>query len=279
MWALALAVVAALPPLTVAPRPDGAVKQPLAQIVMGEGTVSVTPSGAKGFDARVGMQLGATDTVTVGVGAWVALQLLDNGHVVRLDDDLSLRVGELALLKAPKQSQTLEQQLNRLVTRQEQDSAARLIGWNASQTAANVLGSAQPTGGGPKSSKNPSSNEESAKRNEREKDSRPPPKPPLKSVPPDSAPPPPAPMPEPAAVIPLASDAELTKCIDQTVKGLGTEVTKLLGKQLVVRAKLRGGVVVVQLPQGVNTPACAVSWFTGKPGLGAQWADVTVTLP
>jgi predicted transcriptional regulator len=290
MWALALTLVAALPPLDVVPRPDGEVKAPLAQVVLHAGAVTITPAATKGFEVKRGMQLGGSDTVTVGVGAWVVLNLLGNGQVVRLDDDLQLRVDQLAALKAQKQKASLEDQLNRLVTVKEQDAATRLIGWNAGQSGANVPQTVKTTGGGgPEKKPRDESLDEGGGTQTKTapKAPAPPPKPTetkekeeTKKTPP---PPPPgntapmAPMPQPDPM-PLAADAALEACVVKSVQALGPEVLASLGESIVVRVKLRDGTTVVQLPNGLPTPACAVSWFYGKPGLGAAWTDVRVKL-
>lgn len=285
MWALALTLAAALPPLAEAKRPDGPVKDPLAAIIISSGQVVITPQGQRGFGASPGTRLGATDTIAVGARAWVVLGLV-NGHAVRLDDDLTLRVDQLALLKAPPPSTSLKQQFDKLVTEKEQDSAGRLIGWNASQTAANVPSSvegASKTGGDGSEKKNQKELETVAKPAPR---STAPPTPtptPAETARPDpvsSAPTPPAP-PKPGSIgsSGLAADATLTSCIVSTIEPLGADVKKLLGGKVVVRAKVRAeGTLVVQLPLGVNTPACAASWFSGK-NLTAQWTEVTVTIP
>ncbi|MFT3706525.1 MAG: hypothetical protein QM817_02545 [Archangium sp.] len=299
MWALALTVVAALPPLTVVARPDGEVKAPLAQVVLHDGTVTLTPAGQRAFGAQRGMQLAGTDTLTVAPGAWVVVHLLGNGHVVRLDDDLVLRVDQLAALKAPKQTQTLQQQLDRLVTLKEQDSAAtRLIGWNAGQSGANVPQSTGPTktkdtgaddegGGGnfkanapkdmPKSSKAPESVQIGKPPPGASTPPPPPPKPGNVNNAPSPVPAPPPPS-KPDPAVALVADATLQACVTKSVESLGADVLASFGDQLVLRVKLRDGAAVVQLPRGLPTPACATSWFYGKPGIGAAWTDVPVKL-
>lgn len=297
MWALALTVVTALPPLTVAVRPDGEVKTPLAQVVLHDGTVTLTPAGGRAFGAQRGMQLAGSDTITVGVGAWVVVNILGNGHVVRLDDDLVLRVDQLAALKAPKQTQSLDQQLNRLVTVKEQDTAAtRLIGWNASQSGANVPQSTK-TGGMKDDSGGGSMKETSTKASAPKDSPKPLPKPPRpadteEAKPPPGATSPPPPTPPIAPPIPTptpspeggsdtaapVADAALNACVLKSVQALGPEVLASFGDQLVLRVKLRDGAAVVQLPNGLPTPACATSWFYGKPGIGAAWTAVPVKL-
>lgn len=284
MWALALTLVAALPPLTDFPRPDGTVKTPLVQVLLRDGQVTITPSSGKTFDARTGMKLGAADTIAVGPNAWVAIHILGNDHVVRLDDDLSLRVAELALLKAPKHSQSLEQQFNRLVTTKEQDAGGRLIGWNVSQTAANVPNRVVPDEGGGGKVKTV----EVMPRPESKESGRPPGGVTTKEAEPSPSPPPPSPAPaqatpaqRPASTPPMPpADATLTACVRETLEPLGADAKKVLGKTIVVRVKLKAdGTLLVQLPRGVNAPPCALSWFSGKPGIGPKWSDVTVTLP
>lgn len=296
MWAFALTLAAALPPLAEAPRPDGPVKDALAQVIISSGQVVITPEGKRGFGASSGTRLRANDTIAVGSRAWVVLGLV-NGHAVRLDDDLSLRVDQLALLKAPPPSASLKQQFDKLVTEKEQDAAGRLIGWNASQTGANVPSSVEEvsrTGGGGNVKNNPAPPTPKSKDFESMKTEPKPTRPRDEQ----SAPPPPTtpaelPRPDPVATAPakppapgsigasgLSADATLTSCIVSTLAPLGAEVKKQLGTKIIVRAKLRAdGTLLVQLPLGLNTSACAAAWFSGKPGLSQQWSDVTVTVP
>jgi hypothetical protein len=276
MWALLLTLAAAP---EVAARPDGVTSGALVQVVLGQGTVTIR-SATLQFPAKRGMQLVGSDTVVVAPNGWVVLSVLGNGHVVRLDDDLELRVDQLAVLKAAKQTRDLEAQLNALLTASERESAQRLIGWNASPTAANVptgVKTEDESGGGgsDQQKKNQVKSEEGfLKRNDSAK----------KSPPRDekglAASPSPAPPGSPvvaSATPSLVSDAALDTCVSGSVKPLGAEVVKALRGQLTLRVKQREGKPFVQLPFGLPTPPCALKWFEAKP-LRPEWVNVTVTI-
>ena len=305
LLALTLWVASALPVAEVA-RPTGPVKDPAAQVLLKENAVTIDPGGGqKAFQALGGMLLQKSDLVVVGPGAWVVLVILGNEHVVRLDDDLALKVSELALLNAPKQTQSPVQQLDTLLTRQERQRTERLIGWHASQAAANT----QPVKAAPRDEPEGGSGKlkakgitESQKRadddmlegeaEEKEK---------VKVAPPPAPPPPPntlpargggspnAPKPDPRPVkdsvlrksmppdAPPPVDAELQTCVEAAVIGWGAEVKAKLGKSVLVSARQRDGEVVVRLPLGLPAPACAVAYFTRR-GVGPGWTNVPVPL-
>ncbi|MDP1826094.1 MAG: hypothetical protein Q8L48_22705 [Archangium sp.] len=284
--ALTLWVASALPVAEV-PRPGGPITDPAAQVLVTENAVTIDPGGGqKPFTALNGMLLLRNDLVVVGPGAWVALVILGNEHVVRLDDDLALRVSDLALLNAPKQTRSPVQQLDTLLTRQERQRTERLIGWHASQTAANT----QPVKAAPREEASKAKVKlqaaESQKRNDDdliERDA------PQKEVAPAPSPPPPGmgpatgggsnarPSPKPASPMPPSVDAELSACVESAVSAWGAEVKAKLGKSVLVSAKLRDGEVVVRLPLGLPAPACAAAYFKQR-GLSASWTNVAVPL-
>lgn len=277
LLALTWWVFAALPVAEV-PRPGAAVREAAVQVLLSEQDVSVEPGGGQqAFQAARGMLLQQSDRIVVGPGAWVALAILGNQHVVRLDDDLSLQVSELALLNAPKQSQSAVQQLDALLTKQERERTERLIGWHASQTAANT----QPVqllkrdSGGAQKSK--AAFPEDFQKEEQASDvpSR------RVSVPaaasPRPSPVPSAPPPPPGG--PGDIDPELQACIDGAVAAWGAPVKAKLGGSLLVSAKLREGELLLRLPLGLPPPACLAVWFQKRGGLSAHWTNVTVPLP
>jgi hypothetical protein len=295
LLALTLWVCSALPVAEV-PRPTGPVKDPAVQVLVTENDVQVDPGGGqKRFKALGGMLLQKSDVVVVGPGAWVALVILGNAHVVRLDDDLSLAVSDLALLNAPKQPQTPVQQLDTLLTRQERQRTERLIGWHASQTAANTQPvKAAPREEGGSKAKRKLQVTESQKRDddliEGEADENPaPPPPPPNTGPAPGRGSPNAPRPEPRwskesvsqkpppTAPPPPVDAELQACVEGAVSAWGPEVKAKLGKSVLVSATSRDGEVVVRLPLGLPSPACAAAYFK-KRGVGTSWTNVSVPL-
>ncbi len=283
----ALLLTLAALPAKPAPRPDAPAAPPVAQVLFRHGAVTIRSASGTEFVADDGVPLQLTDTVIVKVAAWVALALVDNQQVVRLDEDLELKVSELALLKAPKRSDPLSAQLDALFTSGEREGRQRLIGWNASQTAANTPAArreseSSPSGGGPKILESV--------------DDAPEPTSPPPTPRPAPTPPPPAerqaqPKPERPAqspkdsartkqrvqVIPLAADDALRECLEGALTDLGPEVRKSQGAGVVVRARLRGDRLMVSLPSGLPTPSCAVEWFKARP-VTAEWTRLTVPL-
>jgi len=297
MWALAL-VLAGLP-LKVETRPDEPVKVPLAQITLGAGTVNIA-TGQTTFPAKVGYVLGAGDTLVLSADAWVTLALSTNDHVVRLDDELTLKVEGLAMLKAGKQTRSYKEQLDALVTPKEQEGSLRLAGWHASAMAANV-----PQG---ELDDEPNKKSEEAPPPQRTTQTKPRPpgtpgnreeqkdsggdkklKAPAESVkrdptPPTSQPPNTTPSPPPPAAQPIggsqaafALDPALTECVGTGLAALGPEVKRALGPSVLVKARRRDGVVQVRLGVGLTTPACVVAWVE-RHQLSPAWQSVVVPL-
>lgn len=138
-----LLVLAIAPPLPPAPRAPAASGAPAAQVVVVQGNVEAR-AGKASFKLARGTLLEGTDVLTVSEGAWVALLLLNNGHVVRLDDDLTIAVDKLALFKAGPVKDDAQAQLDRLLSRREKEGLGneRLIGWHQGLAAANTLAAA-----------------------------------------------------------------------------------------------------------------------------------------
>ena len=80
--------------------------------------------------AHLDQRLVRLDALTTGPGA-LALVVLRSGYAVRLDEDLSLRVGDLALLDAPPATTSLEDQLKEIVDPGEVEppTSERIVGW------------------------------------------------------------------------------------------------------------------------------------------------------
>jgi hypothetical protein len=298
--ALSLWVCSALPVAEV-PRSGVALKDAAAQVLLLDEhpTVSIDPGGGqKALPAVPGMLLLKSDRVVVGPGDWVALAIIGNGHVVRLDDDLSLLVGDLALLNAPMQSEGVREQLDVLLTKKEKERAGRLIGWHASQTAANtqpVQKEKMDTGGGGMTKSRGSSEERvQAKSNKVDEEPvaakpSPPPAQPAAPAPPPAPPPPPPgsgsaavparKRPEPVAERKRATiDPGLQTCVDLAMSTWSDDVKAKLSGQLTVSAKLRDGEVIVSLPLGLPPDPCFARYFQDHGGLSASWTRVTVPL-
>ncbi len=287
--ALTLWVCSALPVSEVA-RPGGAIAKPVVQVLLSEAEVNIDPgSGRAVFKAARGMLLQEADTVQVGPGAWVALAILGNQQVVRLDDDLSMKIGELALLNAPPQATSVVHQLDLVLTSKERERTERLIGWHASPTAANTPQMNQPPHGSGPAPKppppgaamgGPSAN---AKSDDEERTA---------AAPKEAAVTGEVYRPDPA---PAATEkpfrraaakqknsprprSQLQQCIEGEAASWGPEVKAKLGKRVNVEARLKDGEVLARLPLGVPAPACAVEFFEDRGGLSTNWTNVTVTL-
>ncbi|MBI5478619.1 MAG: hypothetical protein HY906_07190 [Deltaproteobacteria bacterium] len=144
---VALALVAAVAPGTgcadkPGSRPAGAAKgKPVAVVLLAKGAVVARDEKGTEFPVKKDLGLLESDTVVVPAAGLVALHLVANGYVVRLDDELILPVSEIALLRAPRKDETLGTQLEALLTPDErQQIRERMVGWYVSPTAANVPG-------------------------------------------------------------------------------------------------------------------------------------------
>jgi hypothetical protein len=292
LLALTLWVSSAVP-LAEVPRPV-ALKDAAVQVLLLDPalTVSIDPGGGqKIVPAARGMLLLESDKIVVGSGAWVALVILGNGHVVRLDDDVSLKVSELALLRASKQSRSVVDQLDALLTKKENEHTERLIGWHASMTAANT----QPvqkdkekseSGGG---RSKPNVMAEERMRQKDEEPSAPKASAPLAQPSPPPPPPPPGspvlgPRPAELQAGPAPGgtpgiDPELQRCVDGALAAWGDSVKAKLGGHLTVSAKLRNDELIVSLSLGLPPSPCFETWFRARGNLSATWTRVTVPLP
>ncbi len=135
---LALAVT---PPLEVVPRTPPASATPAAQVVMSFGSTTATPPGGGGVALAPGMVVDRAERIGVGTNSWVVLAVLANGHLVRLDEEVTLTVSEIALLDLPPTTESAAKQLERLLTQREKTTEKvpeRLVGWHAGLSAANV---------------------------------------------------------------------------------------------------------------------------------------------
>ena len=121
-------------------RPPQATKgAEVARVIAGKAGVTVVDAKQFSFVATPQTPLLETDSVQVPVDGFVLLELSANGYVVRIDEDLTLAVRDIALLKAPKTKLSAQAQLEKLLTPDErQGLPQRLTGWYASPTAANV---------------------------------------------------------------------------------------------------------------------------------------------
>src|SRR4051812_47609186 len=107
-------------------RPPGAeAGTAVAHVHLLGGSGSQVRSKGQTFAAAVGLPLIQSDELVVPMGEFV-LVALGNGHLVRIDEDITLRVGEIVLLGVPATRESLTAQLDRLVTREERARFERI---------------------------------------------------------------------------------------------------------------------------------------------------------
>jgi hypothetical protein len=103
---------------------------------MGQRGAPTVRLGTQVLKAELGLQLSTTDTLVVPTGAVVVVELLGNGYVVAVDEDLELAVKDIALLKAPRATKSAAQQLDALVEARQIREGDRVIGYKAEKLAA-----------------------------------------------------------------------------------------------------------------------------------------------
>jgi len=114
-------------PLRPASAPSGEV---VAEVQLRIGAGSTFRAGGHAFPAAPGVALLRTDELVVPAGQVLVVKLR-NGYLVRLDDDVSLSVGQIVLIDAPRTTESFGSQLDRLLTKEEQGRAERIAGVHA----------------------------------------------------------------------------------------------------------------------------------------------------
>jgi len=91
---------------------------PVAKVLFAEGKPVVVSQGRRS-PAAAGRELAREDQLDVPVASWLVLQVLRNGYVVKIDEDLVMDVRDIALLDASTKAPSLEDQLNAMVRARE----------------------------------------------------------------------------------------------------------------------------------------------------------------
>ncbi len=128
----------------------------VAAVLAVQGAPDVEVRGAF-IDATPGIALRGTDRVRTDEGESLLL-LLNNNRVVRIDEDLELRVDRLVLLREPPSTVPVKDQIDALILDAERGTlvgiadAERVAGWHARRAAAtsvpaNTARSARDDGG------------------------------------------------------------------------------------------------------------------------------------
>jgi len=135
---LGAALVASSPAFAAdAPRPPGTGSgETLARVhLVGGAGVRVRGEAGAPFAPRATMPLFARDTLVVPAGEFVIVHLVRNNHLVRVDDDVTLKVTDIVLLSAPRTQESLAAQLERMVSVDEKRAAERIAGTYAGRAA------------------------------------------------------------------------------------------------------------------------------------------------
>ncbi|HEX2569952.1 MAG TPA: AgmX/PglI C-terminal domain-containing protein [Polyangia bacterium] len=143
-------------------RPPGVPADPVvARVHLTSGKGARVRAGQVEFPAPAGLPLTPQDEISTPPGEFLVLAL-NNGYLVRIDEDLSLRVSDIVLLSAPPARESFAAQLDRLVTANERAQAERIAGSQARRSAAEAVPaqSAAP----PKSTRAPKAPPRPAKR-------------------------------------------------------------------------------------------------------------------
>lgn len=119
------------------PRPAGTGTGELlakVHLVGGTGT-RIKPGAGNAFAPRPTMPILRTDTLVVPAGEFLIVHLVKNNHLVRVDDDVILKVTDIVLLNAPRTNESLAAQLDRMVSIDEKRTAERIAGTYATRSA------------------------------------------------------------------------------------------------------------------------------------------------
>lgn len=122
-------------------RPPGAAQGPaVADLVVVRGKGQVRSAGAV-FPAKEGLPLTAADELLVPVAGLMVVSLR-NGHLVTVDEDLELRVSDIALLKSNATAPSFEQQLAALQRRHtlQGNEGERVAGFQSRRMAGRTVG-------------------------------------------------------------------------------------------------------------------------------------------
>jgi hypothetical protein len=110
----------------------------VASVCLLDGSAKVKAKNGHVFKAAPGMSLHRTDEVEAGSTGFVVLRL-KNGYLVRIDEEISLKMTDIYLLDAPRTSDGVRAQVDRLLTKKELARGERIAGWHAQVTAADTV--------------------------------------------------------------------------------------------------------------------------------------------
>ncbi|HEY3447803.1 MAG TPA: hypothetical protein VGK67_15715 [Myxococcales bacterium] len=95
--------------------------QPVVRVMILKGSPKAV-SKAQKTALRVDQELSRDDRIEVPSSSWVVLQILKNDFVVKIDEDLEMPVGDIALLDASPKGASITDQLEAMVRAREIDT-------------------------------------------------------------------------------------------------------------------------------------------------------------
>ena len=121
-------------------RPAGTGKgETVGTVLWVVGGARVKPTVGAEFAAAQGVPLYRTDEITAGSRGFVLVDL-NNGYLARIDEEITLGVGDIALIDAPNTSVSAQDQLQRLMSSAEfQSLGQRVVGARAGKSGAEVV--------------------------------------------------------------------------------------------------------------------------------------------
>jgi hypothetical protein len=298
--ALWCAVAAATPQ-----RPAGApAGDAVAEVHLRIGSGATLRASGKEYAAVPGTALLRSDELIVPAGQVVVVKLR-NGYLIRIDDDITLPVGKIVLIDAPRTNESLGSQIERLLTKEEQGRAERIAGTHAQVNGAQSgdIGPAQNKDAGRRAAAGPSGNgppDPGAGTKTKAESSTPAAAGDRPAAQPSATPPAPIPVEspsKPAMASPSGTDkgdagpllqrkqAKTSTLSSRELKRcLASELGKLPVKPKLKTAQLRlyvhGGLIErAQLGGGLVLPECARPLLIGAPSDGAEGRWLQVELP
>ncbi len=104
------------------------------------GDVRIENAKREHFAARSGMWLTADDTIKVPSGGLAVVWLKKSNYLVRIADEVEMRIDDIFLLNAPPTERSMAEQIADLLTPDEQKNAERIVGWRAGMRGAETVG-------------------------------------------------------------------------------------------------------------------------------------------
>ncbi len=112
-----------------------------ALILEAKGAVTVRPAQGKPFPGALSVPLLKSDELEAAAGAFAILKVTRNNCLARLDEELSLRISDLAVFDSAPCSASDDAQVRALLTESEfNEGKSRIVGYRAGLSAADTAG-------------------------------------------------------------------------------------------------------------------------------------------